>query len=52
MSWYEEHKESYHSTEYYCPYCGKQTVVQDDLDDYYHGASSHCTSCNAEMCCL
>src|SRR5438094_934757 len=40
------------STELYCPYCGKQTVVGDDSDDYYHGRSTHCTSCHYDMCCL
>lgn len=35
------------STEYYCMNCGKQSVWEDDCDDYYQGTGLHCVSCNS-----
>jgi len=32
-------------TEYFCMFCGKQSVWEDDCDDFYQGTGLFCTSC-------
>lgn len=37
-------------TKIFCINCGKQTVLADDLDDYYAGCGLHCYSCFLTFC--
>jgi len=37
-------------TEFYCPNCGKQNVMDEDCDgDYYEGSTMYCLDCKCSF---
>lgn len=41
-------KTTFTKTEYFCLNCGKQSVWEDDCDDYYQGTAMHCIDCKSK----